>query len=351
MLPVLALGGALFFSACSSADAPAQDGGELLSLTAMTQPRAIQAGKTFLGQGLSSSSYRLVSAGDSSVAKVGLTEAGLRIEARRTGWTTIQLASLGAEARTEHLTLYVSGERPRLATEYFAPANVRPDGAGFASDDARESGYFTFEEAQGLRLSTAAGDYRLPTKRELHALLPYQEMLEYGREQFRTYMEQVTLGGETKKYLETFYTPGRGVAYAIRFERAGRAGEDYAQDNRQRTAFRYTYTQRDGIYRLRITARYLGEHFAGDINYVAQEGFWQSYTWDDQTVELPALGVRDPEGRVSSFGALGEYWSASAGYDDLSASALGFGTSSASSTIHADRAMARPVRLILDIKH
>lgn len=348
VLLVLALGSTLVLASCSSKEAMPQLGEEQVVTPSLSQPRAIDAGESVLREDVTAGAFRLLSAGDGAVAGVTLTEAGLRIEGRQAGWTTLQLARTADPAKTEYLTLFVTGARPRLATEYFAPANVAPDGKSLATDDVRGSGYFTFAEAQGLRLDYAGKSYRLPTKRELHALLPYEEMLEYRQPRFRSYLEEVTLDGETKHYLESSYTPGHGVAYAIRFERPAQQGAGYAADNSRRTAFRYAYELVDGVYRLRITARYLGEHFVGDINYVANEGFWQSYTWDDKTLELPALGVRDPEGRTSSFGTLGEYWSASAGYDDLSASAFGFGTSAGSSTIHADRSMARPVRLILD---
>lgn len=344
----LVLGGVCLLSSCVSEERTIVTNHKENSVTVVGQSRALAVGETLLREELRAGAYRLVSPSDEAVAEVSLTEAGLRIVGRKAGWTTIQLASVSQASHTEYLTLYITGERPRLATEYFAPANVTQDGKRLATDDVKESGYFTYEEAKDLRLELAGKSYRLPTKTELHALLPYEEMLEYRQRQFRSYLEEVTLEGETKRYQETFYTPGRGVAYAIRFERPARQGASYATDNSRRTAFRYAYVQKAGVYRLQITARYLGEHFAGDINYVASEGFWASYTWDDQTLELPALGVRDPEGRVSSYGALGEYWSASLGYDDLAASALGFGTSAGSSTIHADRSMARPVRLILD---
>lgn len=332
-------------ASCSAqGDAPAVE--RVAHQSEHDQPRAIAVGETALLDAMKAGSYLLLSAGDAEVATVTLTEAGLRVEGRQPGWTTLQLARATTPRQTEYMKLFITGERPGLAVEHFAPANVAVGGKSLASDDVKNSGYFTYEEAKAIRLTHAGQSYRLPTKLELHALLPYEEMLEYRRQQFRTYIEEVTLDGETKKYLESFYTPGHDVAYAIRFERPAGQGADYAKDNSRRSAFRYAYVKVDGIYRLQITERYLGEHFAGDINFVANEGFWKSYTWDDKTIELPALGVRDPEGQVSSYGALGEYWSASTGYDDLSASALGFGTSAGSSTIHADRSMARPVRLV-----
>lgn len=346
-LVALGLGGLSLLASCSAQDSPVVSVQEEARV-ALQQRGPIAVGESVSLEGVNATAYELVSAGDKAVAEVSLTDKGLQVQGLRSGWTTVQVAPKGAAGRAQSVALYVTGQRPLLATEYFAPGNVSADGRSFAQDDVKGSGYFTYDEASALRLTHQGKAYRLPTKTELHALLPYEEMLEYRRQEFRSYLEKVTLDGETKTYQETFYTPGRNVAYAIRFERPAQQGEGRATDNSRRTAFRYAYVQVDGVYRLQITARYLGEHFLGDINYVASEGFWSSYTWDDKTIELPALGVRDPEGKVSSFAALGEYWSASEGYDDLSASALGFGTSAGSSTIHADRAMERPVRLILD---
>lgn len=97
---------------------------------------------------------------------------------------------------------------------------------------------------------------------------------------------------------------------------------------------------------MKITTRYLGEQFHGDISMIASEGFWASFRWDDHTLVLPAAGIRELHGLPIQLGVVGEYWSSSKGYDDLSATAMGFGKNDASHTIHADRIMARTVRLI-----
>ena len=61
--------------------------------------------------------------------------------------------------------------------------------------------------------------------------------------------------------------------------------------------------------------------------------------------ECLVVQLRHPRERYP-LGEEGEYWTSSKGYDDLSATAMSFGKNDASQTIHADRIIARPVRLI-----
>ena len=234
-----------------------------------------------------------------------------------------------------------------LISELFASHNVAPDGEHFVTtQDPVASGFFSFAEAQAIHVD----GYRLPTSLEYRALFPYNALYNYGQGGHFTYTERITLSGVTKRYDEIYISAGRHVGYALRFGKSKRVGEGYATDNSQLTAFRYEYSRNEedprGGYSMKITTRYLGEQFHGDISMIASEGFWASFRWDDHTLVLPAAGIRELHGLPIQLGVVGEYWSSSKGYDDLSATAMGFGKNDASHTIHADRIMARTVRLI-----
>ena len=258
-----------------------------------------------------------------------------------------------AQGKEQSIALSITGQRPALPTELFAEYNVAPDGRSFARTHKPEaSGYFDYDAAAKIVIKVGDKTYRTPTKDELHALLPYEEEIAYsGREAKNLAFEQaVTIDGTKLIYGESFYSTGRHVAYALRFGKASHKGSAYAMDNSRLTAFRYEYSiNKDdpkGGFALKITARYLGENFQHDINFIASEGFWSSFTWDDATLILPANGLRLGT-EITTRGYAGEYWSTSAGFDDLSASALSFGRMTASSTIHADKSIGRAVRLIL----
>lgn len=334
--------------ACSSSGVVDPD---TLVFRAIQQTSPIEAGKTVVLPNREKSAISVITNSNPEVATVQVTDKGLEVRALQYGMTTISLKGEGGKSQS--VPLWITGERPVLPTERFAQFNVAPDGASFAkTQDPQASGYFTFKQASNIRITADGKTYRVPTKEELHALLPYEEEISYyGREAKKfSFIQSVTLDGVSLIYGESFYSPGRNVAYALRFGKSNGQGANHSMDNSKLTAFRYEYSPnredpKQG-YSLKITARYLGETFKHDINFIASEGFWRSYSWDDQTLELPAAGVRMSNGEPSTVGVIGEYWGSTSGADDLSGTALGFGYSTASSTVHADKSIQRPVRLI-----
>lgn len=344
-LPVASL--LLTLGACSqSSDAP-ETASIMTPDELQTQPLVAGSTQTFA---LPSAARSLVANSNPTVADVRLSDGGIAVEGKAYGTTLVTLTD--ARGETYRYSFFVTGQRPELPTEYFAPYNVAPDGISLAtSQEPSASGLFTWEDAQQLgRISYQGREYRLPTIDELHALLPYNETIDYlvpGRA-VRTSVERVTIGGETRNYQEISYSPGHGLAYAIRLAKA--AGENGARDNRYRTAFRYEYQpaseDAQGYGYLRITARYLGENFSGDINTVAQPAFWAKFAWDDHSITLPATGVRSEGMPTEMQGFAGAYWSSSTGADGLSASALILHRGGASHTIHHDRQLQSAVRLI-----
>lgn len=315
------------------------------------QTEPIEVGKTVMLPNKEGSKLSLISNSNPQVADVEVSAQGLSVHGKQYGLTTVSVQD--AQGKEQSIALSITGQRPALPTELFAEYNVAPDGHSFARTHSPEaSGYFDYDAAAKIVIKVGDKTYRTPTKDELHALLPYEEEIAYsGREAKNLAFEQaVTIDGTKLIYGESFYSTGRHVAYALRFGKASHKGSAYAMDNSRLTAFRYEYSvNKDdpkGGFALKITARYLGENFQHDINFIASEGFWNSFTWDDATLILPANGLRLGT-EITTRGYAGEYWSTSAGFDDLSASALSFGRMTASSTIHADKSIGRAVRLIL----
>lgn len=336
----------ILLGACSS-DTP-----QIPSSTPPDPPRArVQESPLLVGQtrtfdqGVFRSCTLTMNTND-QVASATITDGKLSVTGLAYGTTLLSVRDT-LTGRARSYEFFITGPRPRMVTELFAPYNVAPDGQHLATTHAPgASGFFTFAEAQAIRVV----GYRVPTRLELRALFPYHATYSYGQGGHLSYTERVTLSGVTKLYDETFFSPGRHVGYALRFGKSRQGAADGAQDNSQLTAFRYEYSRNEsdprGGYSMKITTRYLGEQFRGDISMIASEGFWASFRWDDHTLILPAAGVRELHGYPVQLGEEGEYWTSSKGYDDLSATAMSFGKNDASQTIHADRIIARPVRLI-----
>jgi lipoprotein len=310
------------------------------------QERPLEVGQTrIFDQGAFRSCTLTMNTND-QVASVSITDGKLSVTGLAYGTTLISVRDTLTD-RSRSYEFFITGTRPEMPTELFASHNVAPDGEHFVTtQDPVASGFFSFAEAQAIHVD----GYRLPTSLEYRALFPYNALYNYGQGGHFTYTERITLSGVTKRYDETFISTGKHVGYALRFGKSKRVGEGYATDNSLLTAFRYEYSRNEedprGGYSMKITTRYLGEQFHGDISMIASEGFWASFRWDDHTLVLPAAGIRELHGLPIQLGVVGEYWSSSKGYDDLSATAMGFGKNDASHTIHADRIMARTVRLI-----
>lgn len=339
--------GALF-CACSSETPPIPSPipAEPSSHSVQETPLKVGQTRTF-DQGLFRS-CTLTTNTNEQVASATIVDGKLSVMGLAYGMTLLSVRDT-LTGRAHSYEFFITGPRPRMVTELFAPYNVAPDGQHLAvTHDPQASGFFTFAEAQALHVA----GYRVPTQLELRALFPYHATYNYGQGSHIYYKEYITLSGVTKQYDETFFSPGRHVGYALRFGKGTQNGADIAQDNSQLTAFRYEYSRNEqdphGGYSMKITTRYLGEQFRGDIGTIASEGFWASFRWDDHTLTLPAAGFRELHGYPIQLGEEGEYWSSSKGYDDLSATVASFGKNDASHTIHADRVMARPVRLIQD---
>ena len=289
------------------------------------QTEPIEVGKTVMLPNKEGGKLSLISNSNPQVADVEVSAQGLSVHGKQYGLTTVSVQD--AQGKEQSIALSITGQRPALPTELFAEYNVAPDGHSFARTHSPEaSGYFDYDAAAKIVIKVGDKTKNL------------------------AFEQAVTIDGTKLIYGESFYSTGRHVAYALRFGKASHKGSAYAMDNSRLTAFRYEYSvNKDdpkGGFALKITARYLGENFQHDINFIASEGFWNSFTWDDATLILPANGLRLGT-EITTRGYAGEYWSTSAGFDDLSASALSFGRMTASSTIHADKSIGRAVRLIL----
>ena len=175
------------------------------------------------------------------VASATITDGKLSVTGLAYGTTLLSVRDT-LTGRARSYEFFITGPRPRMVTELFAPYNVAPDGQQLATThDPGASGFFTFAEAQAIRVA----GYRVPTRLELRALFPYHATYSYGRGGQLSYTERITLSGVTKLYDETFFSPGRHVGYALRFGKSRQGAADGAQDNSQLTAFRYEYSRNE----------------------------------------------------------------------------------------------------------
>lgn len=349
----------LLFPSCSSSepkDLTTAQSSSVEEVLDKLQALEMRAGKSTSLE-LQAEGLRLESNSNTKALKIKQEGQTLRLEGLRYGVSTLTFLD-SKSGKSHKLNVWVSGERPRIALEYFAPYNVAKGGKTLAGNGAgAESGLFGFSEAQSLQVEHQGQLYRTPGQLELRALFPYQEQLTYNRARRINYMEElIEVAGEAKWYAESMYTPGRGVAYALRFAKpnrtGSRAGHPYATDNSMQTAYRYEYgpnPEEKGGYRVLIRARYLGETFTGGMPVVANEGFWQSYTREDVTLSLPTTGlqIRQDTGMAVGFASGAEYHSRDLSSEKFCSWAMNFHASGASLSIHSDTITLRPIRPIL----
>lgn len=283
-----------------------------------------------------------------------VTDGSVSLRGKSYGVTAVSYALRGT-TDTQLIPVLVKGERPTIALEYFAPHNVAPDGQQLLTiDDNQSSGYFDYNGLSTLKVN----GYRLPTRHEWSAIAPYQTPMEYGGVAGPKYglKEPIEVRGVTKWYSEDRYNTGKGVAYALRFKACpvgggfDAQGIELATDDSMLTAYKYEYTPVDADakeFMLKITARYLGPNFTGDLSYVASEGFWHTCTAGDIVMTLPATGLRDLTDAFSTKGFTGSYWSAKRTENgQLWSWSMEFDHKKISQTNTADKAMRRAVRLI-----
>lgn len=259
--------------------------------------------------------------------------------------------------KQKSVPVLVNGDHPRIPLDYFAEYNLATGGATFADkNDNFSSGYFTYDELASLTFPTG---YRLPNGYEWAGIAPYEEPMDYAGVPGAKYgvKEVIEINGVRKWYSEDRYNTGKGVAYALRFKRCdmpalSSVDQDVvcARDNDMLTAYKYEYVPTPDVkkdYTLRITARYLGPHFSGDLSYVASEGFWNSRKQGDVVRILPAAGQRTLTGKVAARGAQGVYWCGDGiGISDLWNCAAGFGLSWITQSHTVDKTSGCTLRLI-----
>lgn len=210
---------------------------------------------------------------------------------------------------------------PRNALSYFATHAVNQAGDTFVQNyriDNPDAGAFTYADAMA-RFSTAKEfdtpqgrkKYRLPTRDEFKAIMPYAyntttlAAFSFYKDKPTGYQdyddlfeEGIRINGMTKNYLADYRTnrvftttdpqTGKpatlGVAYAVRFK----DGTNY-----HRTAFRYQFKSfwNERLASIIVTARHIGDDENIDINTVANEAFWDSNKEKDVERAFPLYGI------------------------------------------------------------
>lgn len=182
---------------------------------------------------------------------------------------------------------------------------------------------------------TIAGEaYHLPSREEWQGIFPYYNSggpyVYYGsNNSYNNNPEQITVNGVSKTYFGDYRNNASlGVTYALRFKKATSGGTSEfpaAADNEMLCAFRY---ERVGSFanngnldsHLKVTCRYLGTTFSGDVTTIAKEDFWTTNNGEDVTRIFPAVGYKESSGTLYHRGYDAYYWSAS---EDTSSYAYG----------------------------
>ena len=278
-------------------------------------------------------SYTVVSS-DANIATATISGSIITIKGITEGNTTVAVTDTQSkETATVAVTVNKVDvppptDRPKMAIEYFAEYNINKDGTGFVTDhNSDDMGFFNWYEAAGIQdsiynkdgrnLFAPTGllkDWRLPTGEEWMGLTGSFSGLTFNY----SIHEAVTVGGVDKTYISD-YLKSRGAltTFALRFKQAAseRApGFPPATDNSMLSAYRYDYVlnseNNKSKFYFKITVRYLGNDFTGNIDTISNYLFWQTNNSDDIIFILPTRGYLLPDNTTDNhLPFIGYYWS------------------------------------------
>ncbi|WP_333616204.1 BACON domain-containing protein [Bacteroides pyogenes] len=205
--------------------------------------------------------------------------------------------------------------------------------------------------------------YHLPSRQELTGVFSYSYNAQYGGSTNQSVNEACEFGGIKKTYLNTYFSSGDGVCYAIRFKAAtgnpndGSSLSEFpkAEDKNMRCAYRYTRVEsfaydNNLTSRLKVDCVYLGEAGASTvIDDIKEDSWWTSHSAEIVTRIFPAAGYIYPA-PVSGSGSLryrgdsGYYWSGTELNSSFAWSAY-FHSGSANASSSNDKFLGFAVRL------
>jgi len=315
-------------------------------------------------------SYTVVSS-DANIATATISGSIITIKGITEGNTTVAVTDTQSkETATVAVTVNKVDvppptDRPKMAIEYFAEYNINKDGTGFVTDhNSDDMGFFNWYEAAGIQdsiynkdgrnLFAPTGllkDWRLPTGEEWLGLTGNFSGLTFGY----SIHEAVTVGGVDKTYISDYFkSRGALTTFALRFKQAAseRApGFPPATDNSMLSAYRYDYVlnseNNKSKFYFKITVRYLGNDFTGNIYTINKDLFWQTNNSDDIIFILPTRGYLLPDNTttVDSRLPIGYYWSNKHTNDERENAAI-FGEQICGPVIYAHKYLKYSIRPI-----
>jgi len=259
-------------------------------------------------------SYTVVSS-DANIATATISGSIITIKGITEGNTTVAVTDTQSkETATVGVTVNKadtppSTDRPKMAIEYVAEYNVNPTGDGFATSHKNDaSGYFNWFESTGTINPTINPDgknifsapafvgYHLPTLEEWRGIVPGYNNTDYYVNFFIAHSydnisELITVKDITTNYLADYRNMGNGITYAIRFK---------DEKNNMLCAYRYerigSFVEVNFNSHFKITVRYLGPKFDGDVDDIKTETWWNNNNTNDIFRIFPATGLKSSKG-------------------------------------------------------
>lgn len=203
--------------------------------------------------------------------------------------------------------------RPRLPFDYVAAFNITPEKTFATTHHNGASGWFTWEDAK----AACPQGYHIPSREEWCGIFSCTtRVTKYdGKSSKRDAFEQITIGNLKATYSADYQSDVDGIGYALKLKKGvkdhEKEGFPAAKDNSLLTAYRYerigNFTVGDETSHIKITMRYLGEKFEGDIMTVSTEDFWKSNAEEDMVLLFDLCG-KNTSGAISNKGTVGVYW-------------------------------------------
>lgn len=238
---------------------------------------------------------------------------------QKSGETLIPIEQIDS-IRFESVTTPYS--RPMMGIEYAAEYNVGKEAGSFATSHSNDaSGYFPSDQIG----SVCPTGYHTPTRYEAAVLMPsfgpkFEVYLLFNdTKAFSNVPEAIQVGSTKASYLNDYKAiKDKNISYALRFKKgAEEMHPDFpaASDNSQQAAYRYEVVGEHKMNsldaHLKITVRYLGEHFTGTIDDIATEEYWAENSQDDIVRIIPASIYYHPQSKKEVMGMGAYYWTSS----------------------------------------
>jgi hypothetical protein len=192
--------------------------------------------------------------------------------------------------------------RPKLAIEYFAEYTLFED--EFSNSHRNDkSSYYSLEEA----MQVCPKGWHLPSQEEWAGIFPYSHILEKGE------AVPISINGVIKNYFSEYRggSDNPAILYAIRFKR----DPEMELDNKLLSAYRYEFVgdKEDPLSAgLKVTVRYLGPSFKGNMDDIANETYWKTNNKEDIVRIFPYAGSCSRVGyKPGGIGSGTQYWTSS----------------------------------------